>query len=258
MGSRCSRVRHYHEVRERRKRRRKRGAFQAPLEISSAILYASKATYIEAAQVLFDQSTFVFSIHQPLAFIVNKYTLAKMKNICIDVDLLKAYIDHYSTLDQANTFETCRLLLCALGGTKIERTSCIINFHRAEKSSFVLLNGFINALKDLRGFKTVVIKLLPPYQDWWEEEAFAPATYHDTMKRLFTNDIANLIHLDEALKDHLGPSILEYMRYDFWCLVYHPRAHHTGSPPPLFNMNDLADPPEVVAERGRPFSYLPR
>ena len=221
------------------------------------LIYASRATSKEATKVLYDHSTFVFSLNQPFAFILDQHTLGKMKKICIDVDLLSAYMEDYSTEDQASTLEACRRLLCDFGGTKIERTSCIINFHRTEHTSFILLDRFVKALKELKGFKTVVIKLLPPYQDWWEEEAFDSAAYPEMMARLYTWDIGNLMLLDKDLKDHLGPSTSEYMRYDFWCLIYHPRAHHTGSRPPLFNVDDLADPPELKDERLKSFSYLP-
>ncbi|KAL6719697.1 hypothetical protein ACLMJK_001618 [Lecanora helva] len=214
------------------------------------LLRTSTSIYHEAIQVLYERGTFFFNLNQPLEYAFRMGTDKRMKKIYINVDLLRAHIRERSTGQQAYTFEAFRRLLRHFAGDQIERTSCVINFHRGESTAFLLVESLERSLKTLIGFKTVVIRVALPYEGWWQEEMFHISNLLSplrTPRQLFElnciDDITNLDRLDHKMQAHFGPSIKEYEREKFFCLIYHPRAHLTGTHPPNFDVDELEENP---------------
>lgn len=214
------------------------------------ILLASKATSEEAATVLYSTSTFYFSIYRPQRFDLDPRTVDRMKSIYIDVDLVKAYLRDYSTIDQACTLEFCRRVIEKFGGDNVERNLCIISFDRGEETDFLRLPAFMHALKGLIGFKTVVIRLSPAYKGWLKPDHSLKWARH--MRKW---DVANLTILHAHLRPKLGPS-KAFRRKDFCCLIYHPHSHLTGSQPPDYDVENLAEPPEPTQRTSTSARYL--
>jgi len=206
------------------------------------ILLASKATYEEAANSVYAQSTFFFFINGPRLFPFSaSSSFKRMNSIYIHVDLLRAYMRRCKTADQSCTLEFCRRLIQEFGNIKDERTSCVLSFVSSEDAGFLLSSSILQAFKSLTGFKTVALRLTPPYMGW-DPPSFVPSPRYALWARESRKrDSTFFDWLNDYIKPDLGPGKTFHGRGDFFCLVFHPRAHLTGSNPPEFNVDDLVN-----------------
>ena len=213
----------------------------------SPIFLASKATCGEATSSFFSDSTCFFAISKPGKLDCNPSTIERMRKIHIKIDLLTAYMRSFSTFDQACTLEFATQLIRKLGGSEIRRTSCIISIDRGKETEFLTLTSFWQPIRALTGFSTVIIKMTPAYSEWLHGYTFSwmnPESAFGGVHR--SSDLSSLLHLNDKLEPKLGPGRVEIERRDFYCLIYHPQAHLTSRQPPGFDVDELADPVDLL------------
>ena len=213
-------------------------------------LINSMITSAEASSLLYSTSTFFFYIHEAPRLDLFPGTIARTRNIYIHVNLLRAYLRVYSTVDQARTLDLTRRLIHLFHDDKITRASCIINFERTESSSWLDSPKLIAAFEGLTGFQTVVIRLTAAYKKSLVDDEDHIFSTQDWKARLWAwrkRDIENLLRQELALRKKLGISNV-YVMKDFVCLVFHPRHHLNGGLVPKFDLKSLNEPPDPVTK----------
>ena len=209
-----------------------------------SLLRTSSNTYEEAAAFVFPRSTFFFQITQPHEPLPNHFPVEQMDSIHVHIDLLQAYLRHWSLEDEVWTFECPKRLIYEFGKDRIERDLCVISIDRGERTTFLLQPTFIEVIISLSRFRTVALRLTPAFKDWLEPERDPPSRYSEVLRSLRRQDIRTLKDQNKYLEFLLGPNEVDYEREDFLCLVYHPLSYNRGSQRPVFDINDLADPPD--------------
>ena len=147
--------------------------------IGLSLLRTSSNTYEEAKAFVFQRSTFFFRITRPHGPLPDHFPLEQMDSIYVYIDLLQAYLQHWSLADQVWTFECAKSLIYQFRKNRIERALCIINIDRGEDITFLLQPTFIEVLQSLFGFRTVALRLTPAFKDWLELEIHPPSRYSE-------------------------------------------------------------------------------
>ena len=133
----------------------------APVSSAVSLLMASTEFRQEATHIIYEGSTFVFVINSPLHDTLSDYACNQMKNIEFRLDLIAAYLKRRSHKDVALTHEYAQRLLGRFAGREIDRKTCVITIECAEHLQVLLKSPFFDTVIRLRGFETVMVKLIP-------------------------------------------------------------------------------------------------
>lgn len=222
---------------------RKRWNLASPKDTLS-ILQASRPTLMETAYLVYEKSTFCFLVCEPRKDILDDCTVSLMKNVVFHIDLLRTYeilndgkfkqsVSFEGDVKfQASTLEFARRLICRFGDDTNKRKLCIIRMDYRNDCRFLIEPAFLQAIARLVGFQTVALRFTPR-----DELGSVPRN---------TNGL-KIVHYrifqywEIILENDLGPGKAGFDREDFYSLVFHPLSHRTGSPPPEFDVKDLAD-----------------
>lgn len=219
---------------------RKRWMIASPKEHLS-ILRVSNATIAEAMPILYENSTFCFAFCEPRKDPLGDSTVSLMKNVIFHIDLERALkVSDDDTNVQASTLEFARRLICRFGGDINKRKLCIVRIDHSYDFRFLIEPAFVQAIATLVGFQTVALRFTHPYSHALEN---VPRLGLRNAYNNCCGHFRDLHRLHTTLESNLGPGKAEYERQQFYSLVFQPLSHGSGSPPPKFDVKDLADRP---------------
>ena len=115
-------------------------------------------------------------------------------------------------------------------GTEVLRKTCNIRFIRswAPKMILIVQSPFFDVIKDLVGFATVVLHVLPHKVDWRAEEALFYIG-HDASYTNYAVGFRVIVDaMSRALEPTLGPSVISLKNgddcaEDKWKITFHPQ-----------------------------------
>lgn len=114
-------------------------------------------------------------------------------------------------------------------GTEVLRKSCVIELgNLTPKAMLIFESPFINALQDLTGFKTVVLKLTTFYDEWCPEDAVTYIRGGPSCRDQAAGFWMIVDEMKNSLERSLGPSIISEANGENsilgWELTFHPQG----------------------------------